>query len=197
MKIQGLLKYFMILAIASCSTQEFAGDSAVRQPVKPVPPPNLDPPVIDPPITPQDPPDVGISTDDGGSIAQCDPTNMVEDPNATYSWVSKLRAGDDIQGFVNSFNRYTHVNVGALFFDAATAKFACQLNGYLDQTSFTQGSFHSPNNNNIYRWAPAQRRLVQANAGAAGNKTLKSFACRGKLKDPCKKDAGWIFQPPP
>jgi hypothetical protein len=122
---------------------------------------------------------------------------MVEDPNATYSWASKLRAGDDIQGFVNSFNRYTHVNVGALFFDAATAKFACQLNGYLDQTGFTQGSFRSPDNNNIYRWDPVQKKLIQANAGTSGNKTIKTYSCRGKLKDPCKKDAGWIFQPPP
>jgi hypothetical protein len=200
MKIRGYAHFCLIMTLASCSTQEFAGDSAVRQPVKPVkpaPPPNLDPPVIVPPITPQDPPDIGISTDGGGQIMQCDPKNMVEDPNATYSWASKLRAGDDIQGFVNSFNRYTHVNVGALFFDAATAKFACQLNGYLDQTGFTQGSFRSPDNNNIYRWDPGQKKLIQANAGTSGNKTIKTYSCRGKLKDPCKKDAGWIFQPPP
>jgi hypothetical protein len=153
MRFWKYLHFGLVLTLVACSTQEFAGDSAVRQPVKPVTPPNLDPPVIGPPITPQDPPDIGISTDGGDKIMQCDPKNMVEDPNATYSWASKLRAGDDIQWFINSFNRYTHVNVGALFFDDATAKFACQLRGYLDQTMFTQGSFKSPDNNNIYRWA--------------------------------------------
>jgi hypothetical protein len=186
----------LFLLTASCSSQEFAGDSAVRQPVKPVKPPPVDPPVLNQPPQVPTTPDIGISTDDGGTI-NCNSSKMLEDPNATYFWASKLRAGDDIKGFVNSFNRYTHVNVGALFFDAATAKFVCQLNGFLDQTGFTQGSFHSPSNNNIYRWDPGQRKLIQANAGASGNKTIKTYSCRGKLKDPCKKDAGWIFQPPP
>lgn len=188
----------VLLGLQACSTQDFSGDAGTQRVVKSKPPiktgPNKDIPLEeDKPVTPSS----EIVVDDGGAALKCDPTKMVEDPNAVYQWSSKLRAGDDISWFVNSFNRYTRVNVGALFFDAATAKFACQLNGYLDQIGFTEGSFASPGNNNTYRWEPTQRKLLQVNAASSGNKTLKTYSCRGKLKDPCRKDAGWIFQPPP
>jgi len=140
----------------------------------------------------------GLSTDDGGSIqGSCAKGQAIEDPNQTMMWVSKLRAGDDIKGFVNSFNRYTFVNVGALYFDAPTAKFVCNLNGFLDQIGYTEGSFHSPGDNNIYRWDPNQKKLIESNANSSGNHTIKSYTCKGKLKDPCKNDVGWIFQPLP
>jgi hypothetical protein len=193
MIIQRVLNFVMLIGLSACSSQEFAGDAGLRQSVNLRGGP-LGPSVDNPSQEMGDPDGDGLSTDDGGMIGLCNSEDMLEDPDATYSWNSRLRAGDDIQGFVNSFKRYTHVHVGALFFNAATARFACQLNGYLDQTGFTQGSFHSPGNNNIYRWDPNQKKLVQTNAGHSGNKTLKSYSCRGKLKDPCKKDAGWIFQ---
>ena len=81
-----------------------------------------------------------------------------------------------------------------MYFDANTAKFVCQLHGFVGGVATEQGSFRSPDNNNIYRWEPTTKKLLQANAGGSGNRTIKAYSCKGKLKDPCKKDQGWIFQ---
>ena len=183
---------FAVMAIVACSNQEFAGGAdAGKVPVKKKPlVPDTSTKIDDPTTEPQ------IKTEDGGTVTQkdCAEGKAVEDPNATLAKTLKLRAGDDIKPFINNFKRYTHVTVGAMYFDANTAKFVCQLEGYLGGVATAQGSFHSPDNNNIYRWEPTTKKLVQANAGVSGNETIKAYSCRGKLKDPCKKDKGWIFQ---
>jgi hypothetical protein len=186
---------FAVMAIVACSNQEFAGGAdAAAVPVKKKPLPPITP------ITPTkiDGPTTGteIKTDDGGTITQkdCADGKAVEDPNAAFAKTLTLRAGDDISGFINGFNRYTRVNVGAMYFDANTAKFVCQLHGFVGGVATEQGSFRSPDNNNIYRWEPTTKKLLQANAGGSGNRTIKAYSCKGKLKDPCKKDQGWIFQ---
>ena len=184
----GVVLYFGALILGACAQNEFTGGSGAQHATNQKIPknPNGD-------ETPGNP-NNKISTDDGGKISECGKQQSVEDPNATCSWKSDKRAGGDIKGFVNSFNRYTKVNVGALYFDAATAKFACNLNGYLEATGFTEGSFLSPFNNNIYRWDPTTKKLIESNADLSGNRTIISYACKGKLKDPCHLDKGWIFQ---
>ena len=184
----------------ACSQSEFAGDTSPpkadakgKKPnIKPCSGPGCNPTVEPPPGTD---PSGQLSTDSGGvaSLAQCANGQAVLDPSQTYSWQGTLRAGDDISGFVNHFNKYTFVNVGALHNDPATANFVCQLNGYLGGVVTTPGSFNSPNNNNIYRWDPNSKSLIPANA-ASDNNTIKGYLCKGKLKDPCKQDQSWIFQ---
>jgi hypothetical protein len=182
-----------VMGIVACSNQEFAGgadSAAVPVKKKPLVPPVTPTKIDDPTTEPQ------IKTEDGGTVTQkdCAEGKAVEDPNATFAKTLNLRAGDDIAPFINRFNRYTRVNVGAMYFDANTAKFVCQLEGYVGGVATAQGSFHSPDNNNIYKWNPKTKKLLQANANGSGNITIKGYRCKGKLKDPCKKDKGWIFQ---
>ena len=185
---------FAVMAIVACSNQEFAGGGGTAAvPVKKKPLVPDTPTKIDDPTTgPQ------IKTDDGGTVTQkdCAEGKAVEDPNATFAKTLTLRAGDDIAPLINNtkVKRYTNVHVGAMYFDANTAKFVCQLEGYVGGVTTAQGSFHSAGDNNIYRWEPASKKLLEANAGVSGNKTIKGYSCKGKLKDPCKKDQGWIFQ---
>ena len=203
-QIKKLTAFGLALSLAtltsSCQPSNFSGDNNVRSAnQKPKPNPYPKPcqgPACDPaPPTVSPPPPDQLSTDTGGftGINQCADGQAIEDPTQTYTWRGKLRAGDDIQGFVNSFKKYTLVTVGALHNDAATAKFVCQLNGYVGGVVTRAGSFASPKNNNIYRWDPNQKKLIPANA-ASDNNTIRDYLCAGKLKDPCKQDQSWIFQ---
>ena len=183
---------FAVMSIVACSNQEFAGGGdAAAVPVKKKPISPITPTKIDDPST-----GTVIKTDDGGTITQkdCADGKAVEDPNATLSWAGDgTRAGDDVARFVNGFNKYTHITVGALHNDADTAKFVCQLQGFLGGVVTINGNFLTPKNNSVYRWNPTNKVLNAANA-TSGNDTIKAYRCRGKLKDPCKKDQGWIFQ---
>ena len=135
-----------------------------------------------------------VIDNDGLTLSDCATEKAVEDPNATFSKKLQLRAGDDIAPFINSFSAYTRVKVGAMYFDANTANFVCQLHGFVGGVATERGSFNSPTGNNIYRWEPKTKQLQGDNAAAVGNSTIRAYTCRGKLIDICKKDPSWIFQ---
>jgi hypothetical protein len=65
-----LQNFVAVLLLASCSSQEFVGESGVRQPGKPKLPP-VSPPVEleKPPTTNENPPSDGVSTDGGGLVS--------------------------------------------------------------------------------------------------------------------------------
>jgi len=77
--------------------------------------------------------------------------------------------------------------------DAATAKFFCQLQGFLNGVVTINGNFLTPRNNSVYTWNPTNKVLHAANA-TTGNDTINAYRCKDNLKDPCNKDQGWIFQ---
>jgi hypothetical protein len=143
--------------------------------------------ISEPPLPP-------VIDNDGLTLSDCGTEKAVEDPDAIFSNQLKLRAGDDIAPFINSFSPYTQVKVGALYFDANTANFVCQLHGYLGGVATQRGSFYSPGDNFIYRWEPKTKQLQGVNAAAVGNSTITAYTCKGKLIDICKKDPSWIFK---
>lgn len=130
----------------------------------------------------------------GKPVSPCATDQAIIDPNETYSWRGVLRAGDDIQPFINGFMKYTLVNVGALHNDPDTVNFVCKLNGFAGGAVTAAGAFNSPGNNNIYRWVAGNNVLVPANA-VSDNNTIKGYLCTGKLQDICKQDPSWIFSP--
>ncbi len=134
---------------------------------------------------------VGYSS--GFPLSQCATDQAIIDPNQTYRWQGLLRAGDDIQPFMNGFKKYTLVNVGALHNDPDTANFICKLNGFAGGVVTAAGQFNSPNNY-IFRWDAGLKVLAPAGA-LSDNNSIRGYLCKGKLQNVCKQDPSWIFNP--
>ena len=125
----------------------------------------------------------------------CTKDTAIVDPNATFTWNGILRAGDDIDRYINPIAKVTpKMRVGALRYTAENATFVCQLHGFAHGTPTAKGSFHSPSNNNIYQWNSSTKKLDVANAGTS-NVTMHGLSCKGKLDDRCVKDQTWLLGP--
>jgi hypothetical protein len=125
----------------------------------------------------------------------CTKDTAIVDPDAAFSWRGILRAGDDIDRFINPIAKITtKMRVGALRYTPENATFVCHLHGYASGAQTEAGSFKSPGNNNIYQWNSSTKKLDAANASKS-NVTLRGISCKGKLDDRCVQDQTWLLGP--
>lgn len=192
------LPILLALWTTGCSQGEFAGDSGAAVGDRS----NKCNPQKDPlckPVTPISTPDVtpppGLSTDDGGKIADCAKGTMIEDPNQTYSF-----ARGEERSFLNTLNQYVQIPVtyegqGAVHADQATADVVCKLKGFNKAISFSNSKWYSPRDNVNSTWVDSDKKFVLKSA-TVSNLKLENTVCKGRLYDQCDKDKSWIFQKP-
>ena len=138
--------------------------------------------------------DGGTLDSDSGGVDGCALGNMVEDPSIVASYVSSV--------LVKTINElpegYTAIPTaksyaGAFHFDKVTADAVCKLQGFVESTTFTEGKFDSCPDNAIATWDESKKDFIVGGA-CNQNSKIKTVTCKGKLKDPCKKEKSWIFK---
>ena len=154
-------------------------------------------------VSPDKPGDVAsltVGTDSSPSgpngIYECATPQGIVSPNQTFTWHGILRAGDDVDRFINTIPELAgKMKVGALHLNPDNGKFLCQLNGFNAMTAMAGGSFKTPRDNNIYKWEFSSRTLKQFNA-ATDNRTIHDITCKGRLDNKCTQNRDWIFKKP-
>jgi len=203
MLVATITNIVLVLILASCSTQEFAGDAGSQRVVKPKTPPKTNPSED---ITlqegkPKDPQNE-LVTDDGGKSLTCDPNSMVDDPNASESIGGAQNLVNIVNGICGAKLSNQYYGNGSVHNDPKTANAVCRFKGYKTGQVTKSGTYFSPRDNFIGMWEGVDVSTVTDLSPISGvfkvykathsNKRMMGLSCKGKLKAACVPKAQTI-----
>ncbi len=196
MLVATITNIVLALILASCSTQEFAGDAGSQRVVKPKTPPKTNPSED---ITlqegkPKDPQNE-LVTDDGGKSLTCDPNSMESDPNATESINGPQNLVNIVNGICGAKLSNQYYGNGSVHNDPKTANTVCRFKGYKTGQVTNSGKYFSPHDNFIGMWEGQDVTTVTDFSTITGsfnvykatrsNNRMLGLTCKGKLKAVC------------